>query len=204
MQSQSLAQYRWYLLDGVQFAAIALTALALIPAGAQVFELSGKLALSPTDYVTVQSVHHAWALFASAMLLASAAIALHGYLVNRNATSFGWSMVALVLVGVAQVVFWVVAYPANAATQGWSLLPVDFEMLRRKWEFSFAAAGVFSFAGLLALARSIGASRPFASLSILESIERDAAVRAARMRAMAVDGGAKSDFAPASQQSRAA
>lgn len=202
MQRERFARYRWYLLDGVQLAAIALTALALIPAGAQVFELSGKLALSPSNYVMVQGVHHAWVLFASAMLLASAAIGLHSYLVNRNAASFGWSMVALALVGVAQVVFWAFAYPANAATEGWSVLPPDFEMLRRKWEFAFAAAGVFSFAGLLALARSIGASRPFASLSILESIERDAAVRAARTRALA-DGGAKPPFEPG-RHSRAA
>ena len=118
MQHQRLAQYRWYLLDGVQFAAIALTTLALMPAGAQVFELSGKLALSPADYVMVQSVHHAWVLFASTMLVASAAIGLHSYLVSRNATSFGWSMVALVLVGAAQIVFWAIAYPANAATDG--------------------------------------------------------------------------------------
>ena len=204
MQRQRFAQYRWYLLDGVQFGAIALTTLALIPAGAQVFELSAKLSLSPPDYVTVQSVHHAWVLFASAMLVASAAIGLHSYLVNHNAMSFGWSMVALVLVGAAQVVFWAIAFPANAATEGWSVLPVDFEMLRRKWEYAFAAAGVLSFAGLLALVRSVGASRPFASMSILESIERDAAVRAARMRALSADGGVKPAFEPDSRQNRAA
>jgi hypothetical protein len=202
MQPARFTQYRWYLLDGVQLAAIALTALALMPVGAHVFELSGKLALSPTDYVTVQGVHHVSLLFASTMLLATAAIGLHSYMVSRNAASFGWSMVALVLVGIAQVVFWAVAYPINAATQGWSVLPVDFEMLRRKWEFAIAAAGVLSFAGLLALVRSIEASRPFASLSILESIERDAAVRAARMRALA-DAGVKPAF-EASRQNRAA
>jgi hypothetical protein len=204
MQRQRLAQYRWYLLDGVQLGAIALTTLALMPAGAQVFELSGKLALSPADYVMVQSVHHAWVLFASTMLVASAAIGLHSYLVSRNATSFGWSMVALVLVGAAQIVFWAIAYPANAATDGWSVVPVDFELLRRKWEYAFAAAGILSFAGLLALVRSIGASRPFASLSILESIEREAAVRAARMRALSADGGGKPTFQPDGRQNRAA
>ena len=122
-----------------------------MPAGEQVFELSGKLALSPADYVMVQSVHHAWVLFASTMLVASAAIGLHSYLVSRNATSFGWSMVALVLVGAAQIVFWAIAYPANAATEGWSVVPVDFELLRRKWEYAFAAAGVLSFCRFLAL-----------------------------------------------------
>jgi hypothetical protein len=203
MQRERFTQYRWFLLDGVQFAAVALTALALVPVGAHVFELSSSLALSPTDYVTVQRGHHVSLQFASTVLLATTAIGLHSYLVSRNAASFGWSMVALVLVSVAQVVFWAVAYPVNAATQGWSVLPVDFEMLRRKWEYATAAAGVLSFAGLLALVRSIEASRPFASLSILESIERDAAVRAARMRALA-DGGVKPAIEPASRQNRAA
>jgi hypothetical protein len=101
-------------------------------------------------------------------------------------------------------VFWAIAYPANAATDGWSVVPVDFELLRRKWEYAFAAAGILSFAGLLALVRSIGASRPFASLSILESIEREAAVRAARMRALSADGGGKPTFQPDGRQNRAA
>jgi hypothetical protein len=94
-------------------------------------------------------------------------------------------VVALVFVGAAQIVFWTVAYPINAATEGWSVLPLDFDAARQKWEYAFAGAGILSFAGLLALVRSIEASRPFASLSILESIEREAVVRAARMRALA-------------------
>jgi hypothetical protein len=185
MHRQRFAQYRWYLLDAVQLGAVALIALALMPAGAHVFEVSGKLALTPTDYVTLQSVHHGWTAFAITTLLATVAVGGHTYLVRRNATSFGWSMVALVFVGTAQIVFWTVAYPINAATEGWSVLPLDFDAARQKWEYAFAGAGILSFAGLLALVRSIEASRPFASLSILESIERETAVRAARMRALA-------------------
>jgi hypothetical protein len=185
MHRERFAQYRWYLLDAVQLAAVALIALSLMPAGAHVFEMSGKLALRPADYVTMQSVHHGWVAFAITTLLATVAIGDHTYLVRRNATSFGWSVVALVFVGAAQIVFWTVAYPINAATEGWSVLPLDFDAARQKWEYAFAGAGILSFAGLLALVRSIEASRPFASLSILESIEREAVVRAARMRALA-------------------
>ncbi len=63
---------------------------------------------------------------------------------------------------------------------------------------------MLSFAGLLALVRAIEASRPFASISILESIERDAAVRAARMRALSTDGGAKPLEAALTPHNRAA
>ena len=54
---------------------------------------------------------------------------------------------------------------------------------RSQWEYAVAATGFLVFGGLLALARAIIASRPIASMSILKSIEHDAAVRAARMRA---------------------
>jgi hypothetical protein len=204
MQRERLTQYRWYLLDAVQLTAVAFTAIALMPAGAHVFEMSGNLGLAPASYITVQSVHHGWVLFAVAMLFATAAIGLHTFLVRRNAASYGWSLVALVAVGAAQIVFWAVAYPINAATEGWTALPVDFDTARRQWEHAIAAAGVLSFAGLLALVRSIEASRPFASISILESIERDAAVRAARMRALSTNGGMKPLEAALTQRNRAA
>jgi hypothetical protein len=60
--------------------------------------------------------------------------------------------------------------------------------LRHQWEYALATAGVLSFGSLLAVVRAIEASRPIASLAILASIERDAAVRAARDRALALDG----------------
>jgi hypothetical protein len=204
MQRERLTQYRWYLLDAVQLTAVAFTAIALMLAGAHVFEMSGNLRLASSAYLTMQSVHHGWVLFAVAMLFASSAIGLHTFLVSRNTASYGWSWVALVGVGAAQIVFWTIAYPVNVATEGWTALPVDFDTARRQWEHALAAAGVLIFAGLLALVRAIEESRPFASISILEAIERDAAVRAARMRAMSADGGAKPLEAALTPRNRAA
>jgi hypothetical protein len=204
MQRERLTQYRWYLLDAVQLTAVAFTAIALMPAGAHVFEMSGNLRLAPSAYITVQSVHHGWVLFAVAMLFATAAIGLHTFLVRRNTASYGWSWVALVGLGAAQIVFWTVAYPINVATEGWTALPVDLDTARRQWEHAIAGAAILSFAGLLALVRAIEASRPFASISILESIERDAAVRAARMRALSTDGGVKPLEAALTSHNRAA
>ena len=123
---------------------------------------------------------------------------------RRNAAAYGWSLVALVAVGAAQIVFWTLAYPINAATESWTALPADFDTARRQWENAIAASGVLSFAALLALVRSIEASRPFASISILESIERDAVVRAARMRALSTDASVKPLEATLTQRNRAA
>ena len=191
MQPARLKQYRWYLLDSLQLTAIALTAVALMSAGAHVFDMSANLSLKQDDYVTLQSAHHGWALFVGAMLLSASAIGFHAYLVRGNSRSLGWSIAALVLICVAQVMFWIVALPIDAQTGGWTAPPVDFDSARRQWEYAFAGSGVLSFIGLLALVRSIEASRPVASMAIIESIERDAAVRAARMRALSKDVGIK-------------
>ena len=191
MQPARLKQYRWYLIDSVQLTAIALTAVVLMSAGAHVFDMSANLTLQQDDYVTLQSAHHGWALFVGAMLLSASAIGFHAYLVRGNSRSLGWSIAALVLICVAQLMFWIVALPIDAQTAGWTAPPADFDSARRQWEYAFAASGVLSFIGLLALVRSIEASRPVASMAIIESIERDAAVRAARMRALSKDGGIK-------------
>ena len=82
-------------------------------------------------------------------------------------------------------------FPSKRETGGWTAPPVDFDSARRQWEYAFAGSGVLSFIGLLALVRSIEASRPVASMAILASIERDAVVRAARTRALSTDGGIK-------------
>jgi hypothetical protein len=191
MQPARLKQYRWYLLDTVQLTSIALTAVALMSAGAHVFDMSANLSLKQDDYVTLQSAHHGWGLFVGAMLLSASAIGFHAYLVRGNSRSLGWSIAALVLIGMAQLMFWIIAFPIDAQTGGWTAPPVDFDNARRQWEFAFAGSGVLSFVGLLALVRSIEASRPVASMAIIESIERDAAVRAARMRALSADGSIK-------------
>ena len=84
MQPARLKQYRWYLLDSVQLTAIALTAVALMSAGAHVFDVSANLSLKQEDYVTLQSAHHGWALFVGAMLLSASAIGFHAYLVRAQ------------------------------------------------------------------------------------------------------------------------
>jgi hypothetical protein len=47
----------------VQFLAIVLTALALVPAGAHLFELPNKIDLPRDAYLTVQGIYAGWAWF---------------------------------------------------------------------------------------------------------------------------------------------
>lgn len=54
-------------LRAVQFLAIVLTALALVPAGAHLAELPNKIGLDQEAYFIVQSIYRGWALFGIAL-----------------------------------------------------------------------------------------------------------------------------------------
>ena len=47
-------------LRAAQLSAILLTALALVPAGAHLFELPNKIGLSQQDYFVVQGIYRGW------------------------------------------------------------------------------------------------------------------------------------------------
>jgi hypothetical protein len=184
MPIRRLAQYRCQWLDAVQLISVPLLAIALVPAGAHLSELSHKLLLSPDAYMTVQSIYRGWALFGLAIAGAFAAVSLHTYLVRRNNAAFTWSVASLACVAAGQLVFWLFTYPINVETMNWTVMPADFESARDQWEYSHAVGSLFSFLAIITLMRSIQLSRPFASVTILEAIQRDADVRAARRRAL--------------------
>jgi len=56
----------------------------------------------------------------------------------------------LCLVG-AQAVFWIFTFPANAATSNWTLVPEEWESLRRRWEYSHLAGAGFQVLAMSAL-----------------------------------------------------
>lgn len=186
MPHQSLTRFRWYLLDAVQLVAVAVVAIALAPTLGSLLLLPAKLNLQPSDYMMAQRLGHSAALVGTLGVLALAASAFHAFLVRGNAAAFAWSIVAVSGLAAAQIVFWSIAFPVDNLTAGWSAMPDDFDRARREWEYALAFAGALSLGSLLAMVRAVETSRPIASLSILESIERDAAVRAARGRARAL------------------
>ncbi|HYI89366.1 MAG TPA: DUF1772 domain-containing protein, partial [Beijerinckiaceae bacterium] len=50
-------------LQTTRFLGVVLTALALVPAGAHLFELPNKVGLSQEHYFIVQGIYRGWALF---------------------------------------------------------------------------------------------------------------------------------------------
>jgi hypothetical protein len=52
----------------VQFLAVVLTALALVPVGAHFFEMPNKIGLARDQYFTVQAIYRGWALFGAVLI----------------------------------------------------------------------------------------------------------------------------------------
>ncbi len=178
------ARQRAQVLSATQFVCIVFLTVALVPAGAHLFELPNKLAMAPHDYLVAQASYRGWALFGIVVAGAVALSGLHAYLVRANRAAFRWSLIALACLAAAQIIFWTFTNPVNVLTDNWTSMPADLESARRQWEFSHAAESTFDFAALVAMLLSVLASRPCAGAGIIAAIGKDIEARMARERAL--------------------
>src|SRR3546814_15176164 len=81
----------------MQFAAIVLTALALVPAGAHYFELWNKIDLSQEHYFVVQGIYRGWALFGFVLLPAIAANLILAIMLRYRRRPFRFALAAFLL-----------------------------------------------------------------------------------------------------------
>jgi hypothetical protein len=139
----------------LQFLALILTALVLIPAGAHLFELPNKIGLAQDQYFVVQGIYRGWALFGVVLLPAVAVILALTIALWRRGTAFRSALVAFVCMAATLAIFFAWTYPANVATANWTVAPENWAALRRQWEYAHAANAVLTFVALCALALSM-------------------------------------------------
>jgi hypothetical protein len=147
------------ILKAVQFLALVLTALALVPAGAHLFALPNKIGLAQEQYFIVQNIYRGWALFGivwSGALLANFGLAA---MLRGRGRPFVLALTAGLCVAVMFAIFFTWTYPANQATDNWTTIPANWEQLRRQWEYSHAANALVTFAAFCAVALSVLATR---------------------------------------------
>jgi hypothetical protein len=142
-----------------QFLAIVLTALALVPAGAHLFALPNKITLAQDQYFVVQNMYRGWALFGIVLFAALAANFALALIVFYQATPFGLAALAFLCGGATVVIFFVWTYPANLATNNWTQVPENWEMLRTEWEYSHAANAIILFVAMCAVTLSVLTTR---------------------------------------------
>jgi len=143
----------------VQFLALALTALALVPSGAHLFALPNKINLAAEQYFIAQSIYRGWSLFGIVLfgaLIANLALAVF---LRGLGAPFVLALFAFLCIGLTLVIFFIWTYPANQATSNWTMIPDHWEQLRREWEYSHAANAVVTFAAFCAVTLSVLTTR---------------------------------------------
>lgn len=137
----------------LQFLAVVFTALALVPAGAHLFELPNKISLEEEPYFIVQYIYRGWALFGIALFGALAANLALAIAVRRQ-PAFWLALAAFVLVAATLVIFFTWTYPANQATSNWTVVPENWRALRMQWETAHAVNAVLTLIALCAVTAS--------------------------------------------------
>jgi hypothetical protein len=151
----SLRKREHVILQTVRFLAVILTALALVPAGAHLFELPNKIGLSQEQYFIVQGIYRGWALFGFVLLGAIGANLVHAILIRDEPHAFRLALLAFLLMVGSLAIYFIWTYPANQATSSWTVAPANWVSLSKQWEFSHAANGVTTFLALCAVTASL-------------------------------------------------
>ncbi len=122
----------------VQFLAILVVALALIPAGAHLAALPNKIALPQAEYFTVQAIYTGWAILGWLWPAAIIMNALLAWLVRSQRGPCRLAMLAACCFVLMLLIFLGWTHPANQATENWTVVPENWDALRRQWEYSHA------------------------------------------------------------------
>jgi len=134
-------------LRALDFLAIVLTAIGLVPGGAHVAELAHKIGLGQDAYLAVQGIYRGWSWF-GAVLIAAIVTHLVRTIALRHRPGFGLSLAALVSMCVGMAIFFTWTYPVNIATANWTTAPENWQALRRQWEYSHAVNAAVTLAAL--------------------------------------------------------
>jgi len=125
------------------FIALLASALVLGPALAHVLELPNKIGLPREEYFIVQKAYRGWNQIAWVLAVQVASLLAAAILARAERRVMVLTLLALACVLAAQGVFWTFTYPANVATENWTVVPDNWDQLRRQWEYSHAAGAAF-------------------------------------------------------------
>lgn len=142
-------------LGTVQFLALVLTALMLVPSGAHLFALPNKIGLEQEPYFIVQGIYRGWALFGVVFLGALVANGVLAAALRGERRAYGFALLATLLILAMLTVFFTWTFPANQATANWTTVPANWELLRAQWEWSHVASAMLSFLAFLSTTLSV-------------------------------------------------
>jgi hypothetical protein len=136
----------------VAFLALLFTALALVPYGAHLFALPNKIGMTKEQYLVAQSVYQGWALLAVVLIPAMLINLVFAFVMRGEGIAFALALAACLLMAATLAIFVAFTYPANVATQNWTVAPADWVTLRRQWEYSHAVNAMVNCAAFCCVA----------------------------------------------------
>jgi hypothetical protein len=139
----------------LQFVAIVLTALALVPGGAHLFAMSSKMNLNVSDYFIVQGIYRGWALFGIVLIGAVLANFALTILIRGQCAPFVFALVSLLCLLTTLAIFFAFTFPANQVTNNWTDAPANWQQLRWQWETSHAVNAAITFIAFCSLTVSV-------------------------------------------------
>jgi hypothetical protein len=144
----------------VQFLAIVICAITLVPSGAHLAALPNKINLPQTDYFTVQGIYYGWAILGLLWPAAVIANVFLAFVVRSQHGPLWLAVVAAICFVVMLIIFLMWTLPANQATENWTTIPENWETLRKQWEYSHAANTLIAFAAFCLTVLSALSWRP--------------------------------------------
>lgn len=141
--------------DIVRFFSVLFVAICLVPAGAHLFEMLNKLALPPSEYMTVQRIYAGWAFFGIPIYAAILLTFAHTLLAWQQPAARWLSLGSLLALLLTQAIFWIYTYPMNTLTRNWTVTPDDLEAARRQWEYSHAVNAGITFLALVLIIAAV-------------------------------------------------
>jgi hypothetical protein len=107
------------------------------------------------DYLRVQQIYRGWALLGipvTAALVSNAALAIQ---IRRTPAEFYLTVASALCIALSLIVFFVFTFPVNKQTANWTVLPENWQELRRRWEYSHAVGAGLYFLALTLLTLSL-------------------------------------------------
>lgn len=131
----------------LKFLTILFVVITLSALMAHLLELPNKMNLSKDNYQSVQQIYRGWSWLGIFEIGAIVLTLIWAIIERRNKKIFPFLLTALLFFVVSIITFFIFTFPANTATENWTQLSQDWQVLRKNWEYSHASRAILSLIG---------------------------------------------------------
>jgi hypothetical protein len=104
--------------------------------------LPNKINISAAHYLIVQRNYDNWATVGLIVPMAFLSVVALTIALRGTRAPFILALITLLLLVGELVAFWGFIFPVNQATQNWTMLPDNWQVLRSQWEYAHAVRAI--------------------------------------------------------------